>query len=771
MEIKRHLAVAEAPKHCVDNYRAIFESAAESIIIWNEAGRILEVNPSACTCFGYSREELTTMQINHLDSREEAQYITERIKTLLEHGHALYVAIQRHKDETLIRMEVNASRIVWDGQIAFCNIYRHLSERKQNNVLIGESETRLRAITNSTKDAIVMMGEKGLVSFWNPAAERIFGYAAYEAVGRNLHTLLAPSRYHKAHAAAFRQFQQTGEGKAIDTTLELEACHWDGHEISIELSLSKLHVQGAWHTIGIIRDITERKKAEEELRESEERFRTLHDASFGGILIHDQGLIIDCNQGLSEISGYTMDELIGMDGLQLIAPDWRSMVMEKIRSGYGAAYDVEGLRKDGTTYPLSIRGSNIPYKGREVRVTELRDITTRKIVEEKHKQLEAQLMQAQKMEAIGTLAGGVAHDLNNILCGIVSYPEMLLLNIPEDSPLRKPLLTVQKSGEKATKIVQDLLTMARRGVSIAEVVNINEIIAEQLKSPEMTQLQTFHPNVKVISKLEPDLLNVKGSPIHLAKSIMNLIFNAAEAMQDGGEVTISTSNLYLDSPVRGYEHIEKGDFVKVTVFDTGTGMSKEEIEKIFEPFYTKKTMGRSGTGLGMTVVWGTVKDHRGYIDIQSSEGQGSTFALYLPVTRETLKESDIETPIEEYKGKGESILIIDDIEEQREIATAILKNLDYSVASASSGEEALEYLKNNSADLLILDMIMGPGMDGLKTYKCILEQTSRQKAVIVSGYSRTEQVKELQKLGAEQYIKKPYTMKKIGFAVKKELGE
>jgi CheY-like chemotaxis protein len=238
--------------------------------------------------------------------------------------------------------------------------------------------------------------------------------------------------------------------------------------------------------------------------------------------------------------------------------------------------------------------------------------------------------------------------------------------------------------------------------------------------------------------------------------------------QEPGEIT--SRNRYLDAPLKGYEEIEQGEYAEISVSDMGMGMSKQDIENIFEPFYTKKQMGRSGTGLGMSVVWGTVKDHRGYIDINSIEGKGTTFTLFSPATREALKPDSNSVPIDEYKGSGESILVIDDVEEQREIASTILTKLDYAVASVSSGEEAIEYMKNNSPDLLIIDMIMDPGIDGLDTYKKIIEFHPNQKAIIASGFFRTDRIGQLQKMGAGQYIKKPYTLAKIGSAVKEELG-
>ncbi|UCD81885.1 MAG: response regulator, partial [Desulfobacterales bacterium] len=220
----------------------------------------------------------------------------------------------------------------------------------------------------------------------------------------------------------------------------------------------------------------------------------------------------------------------------------------------------------------------------------------------------------------------------------------------------------------------------------------------------------------------------------------------------------------------GYDEIEEGDYVLLKIPDSGIGIRPEDKERIFEPFYTKKVMGRSGTGLGMAVVWGTVKDHKGYIDIQSVEGEGTTFTLYYPVTRESLHDDQSNVAAVASNGNGETILVVDDVEQQRQIATLMLSKLGYCVNSVPSGEEAVEYIKNNSVDLIVLDMIMDPGIDGLETYKKILGYKPDQKAIIASGFSETWRVKEAQRLGAGEYVKKPYTIDKIGQAVAAELG-
>jgi signal transduction histidine kinase/CheY-like chemotaxis protein len=401
----------------------------------------------------------------------------------------------------------------------------------------------------------------------------------------------------------------------------------------------------------------------------------------------------------------------------------------------------------------------------------LRDeINAHQRAQQQKEELEGHLQRAQKMESLGTLAGGVAHDLNNILSGVVSYPELLLTEVPEESPFRDALVLIKNSGEKAAAIVQDLLTLARRGVSVSTVVNLNSIIEDYFKSPEFLKLKTFHPNVECKVELKDGLHNIVGSPVHLSKTIMNLVSNAAEAMPDGGTITVSSEDTEIDLPVKGYPDLKNGNYSLITISDTGVGIAPEEIERIFEPFYTKKVMGRSGTGLGMAVVWGTVHDHNGYIDIKSTQGKGTTFLLYFPSTDQSIEIEKEQISMDRYKGNGESILVVDDVREQCNIAHKILTKLGYSVTTSSSGEEAVKYMQNHSADLIILDMIMDPGIDGLETYRRIIEYHPGQKSIVASGFSETGRVEEIQRLGAGEYIRKPYSIEKIGLAVRNALA-
>ena len=509
--------------------------------------------------------------------------------------------------------------------------------------------------------------------------------------------------------------------------------------------------------------------------QKKKNYQALFEAAPDGVEVLDaRGNIVDCNKTQAILLGYSHEELIGNHTMEFFCDGSESLFEDRMRNLKESGYfegEIELVGKDGTVIPVWRKGSAIYDQGGKFvgYVVYNRDLSDRKRIAAEKEKLESKLKQAQKMEAIGALAGGVAHDLNNVLGGLVSYPDLLLMQLSDDSPLRKPILTIQRSGKKAAAIVQDLLTLARRGVTVEEVVNLNDIVSDHFRTPEHEKIQAIHPHVRFEINLEDNLLDIVGSPVHLSKTVMNLLSNASEAMTDRGKIAISTESRYVDQPIPGYDTVREGEYATLTVSDEGAGMSEEDRKRIFEPFYTKKVMGRSGTGLGMAVVWGAVKDHNGYIDIESLEGKGTTITIYFPATRRGTQKAKTPIPIEAYRGKGETILVVDDVEEQREIASAMLGSLGYAVSSVPSGEEAVAYLKDHAVDLLLLDMIMDPGIDGLETYKRILKIHPHQKALIASGFSETSRVKKAQGLGVGAYIKKPFVVEQIGRAVRHEL--
>jgi two-component system cell cycle sensor histidine kinase/response regulator CckA len=520
----------------------------------------------------------------------------------------------------------------------------------------------------------------------------------------------------------------------------------------------------------LLREIQARKETQQSLELTQFLINHFSDPIF---IIQQDARIQFANIAASRRLGYSLETLVTMTlfdiDANIPADAWPSFWRE-LRKQETVLMESLYETKTGELFPVDIRANYYKLGRQEYNFTVVRDISEHKQARIEKNLLEKRLRRALKMEAIGTLAGGVAHDLNNVLSGLVSYPEVILMTLPEDSDFRAPMETIRQSGQKAAEIVQDLLTLARRGVAQFKPVNMNAVITDYLVSPELKEAIKNNPDNRIRTDLAPDLLNIMGSEVHLSKTIMNLVINALEAMPDGGACTLSTQNRYVDQTLQDYDDVQEGDYVLVEISDTGHGMSEEDKERIFEPFYTKKTMGKSGTGLGMTVVWSTIKDHDGFIGINSEPDSGTVFKLFFPATRKQLDEDETRFVLDHHKGDGETILVVDDVLEQRQIAAAILEKLGYEAVTVAGGEEAVAYLKKHTVALVVLDMIMDPGIDGLETYRRIIDIHPGQNAIIVSGFSESARVKALQRLGAGQYVRKPYTVEKLAETVKTALS-
>ncbi len=508
--------------------------------------------------------------------------------------------------------------------------------------------------------------------------------------------------------------------------------------------------------------ITKRKMAETALQESEERYRGIFNNSITAVYVFDKEKnFIDSNQAGLDLLGYSRKELLNMTIADVDAdPDAVIPVHNQLLGGGGISnYEHQLLSKDGKI--ITVLNNSNPMTGVDGSVNGIQstliDITD-------FKQLEKQLQQAQKMEAIGLLAGGVAHDLNNILSGLTGYPELLLLKLSEDSDLRQPIEAIKESGERAAAVVADLLTVARGVASTRVAANLNVLVAEYLASPEWYHLHSLHPYIQCNRILAENLPNISCSAVHIKKCIMNLVINAAESIEKSGSIMISTTAVSPDSQWAKENGLQQNEYVILAVTDTGTGISKEDIEHIFEPFYTKKVMGKSGTGLGLAVVWNTIEDHDGKIFVESSE-EGTCFQLYFPVNNEKSSDQVVNNTKEKHTGNNEHILVVDDELQLCDIACQMLQVSGYKVDSVSSGELAVKYLEENSVDLIVMDMLMEPGMNGYQTYKEILKLHPDQKALIVSGFSEGDDVKAALKIGADGFIKKPYSMAQLAQAV------
>lgn len=397
------------------------------------------------------------------------------------------------------------------------------------------------------------------------------------------------------------------------------------------------------------------------------------------------------------------------------------------------------------------------------------NMTDQKRVEETQIKLEKQLRQAQTMKSLGLMAGGVAHDLNNILSGIVGYPDLILNGMSDGKDLRELILAIKNSGERAATVVADLLTIARGAANARERRNLNEIITEFLNSPECKNLKKLYPDIIWENRLDSKMPYISCSPVHINKCIVNLVTNAAEAIAESGAINITTSNQCLTPQAAIKLDMKAGDYSVLEVRDTGKGLPEEEIELIFEPFYTNKVLGRSGTGLGLTVVWNTVNEHGGKIIVES-DSIGTAFKLFFPVAEDQKQSQEENYSIEDFGHQQGHILIVDDDSQILDIASRMLVQLGYTVDSVSSGEQAVEFLNEQSVDLILLDMLMEPGMNGYQTYKKIVIQKPRQKAIITSGFSESTDVKAAVQLGVHGFLKKPYVIEQLGKLVKEALA-
>lgn len=650
-------------------------------------------------------------------------------------------------------------------------VFWEITERKKVEIQVREERKFLRTIIDTIPALIYVKDRDGKFIIANRAQSVFVGATSSEALIGKSDFDFYPKEIADSFAKVEEKIFQTEEPviDLVESFIVKGKKHW--------LSTSKKPLRNLDGTVvglvGVGHDITSSKKIEEKLRESEERYAAVVNQAIEGIYLVDPVTkqILDSNESFQKILGYRAEELHRCLVYDFVIHD-HDEINTIIKSVVDQDSVLVGERKyrikNGRLIDVEESAKMINFGGKKVILIITRDISEKKNAEKERELLKEQLRQAQKFEALGTLAGSVAHDLNNILSGIVGYPELLLTNLPQDSDLRKPLEAIHDSGVRAATVVADLLTIARGVASTKQVCSLNVLVKEFISSPECREIQSLYPDISYRHQLHEDLSDILCSPVHVKKCIMNLVSNATEAMSTKGEICIETLNQYMDVTQAEMNGLDRGTYAVLSVCDTGSGIADIDMKRIFEPFHTRKEIGRSGTGLGLTVVWNTMNDHGGTVTVKSNK-DGSCFSLFFPHCKKAAGSKIEQTHVVQKTNKNAHILVIDDEPLLREISSKMLEALGYTVDTVASGELAIQFVKNTSVDLLVIDMLMEPGMNGRRTFEEIQKTHPDIKALIASGFSNNEDVQATLQHGAKGFIQKPYSMEKLGLAVKKAL--
>ena len=757
-----------------ENYRSIFEHAVEGIFQSSPEGRFLTVNPAMARILGYdSPEELVedVADISHqIYVHREDRVKSNAVEKAQGFLHGFEFEAYR-KDGERIWLSLNRRVIRDDNGI---EMYREgsvedISERKQAEEGLRESEARKRAILESALDCIVTMDHAGLVVDWNPAAERTFGLMRADAIGKEMADLIIPPRFREQHRSGLAHYNTTGQGPVLGNRLELSALRADGSEFPIELAITRIESEGLPMFTGYIRDITERKRAEQELSNSEERYRDLVENAHDIIYSHDlEGNYTSMNKAGSLITGYTVQEVLKLNLSQTVAPEYlpsaREMLKRKLAGDLVTAYEMEILAKDGHRITVEANTKLVFQDGVPVGVQGIaRDVTARK-------QLEEQLRQSQKMEAIGQLAGGVAHDFNNLLTAINGYSSLALQRLEDGHPIRSYLEEVKKAGDRAANLTRQLLAFGRKQILQPLPINLNDVINDMTKMLR----RLIGEDVVLTAKLDPALKRIKADPGQIEQVLVNLVVNARDAMPQGGNLTIETAMVELEEEYAG-KHLDvvPGRYAILAVSDTGTGMDEATQARIFDPFFTTKEKGK-GTGLGLSTVYGIVKQSGGNIWVYSEPGHGTTFRVYLPQSETASQKTDAKVVELAPPAGSEIILLVEDEDVVRGLAQKILEYSGYKVLAASRGEEAIRLAQEGTEpiNLLLTDVVM-PGISGKEVADRVLELLPGLKVVFMSGYT-DEAIVHHGVLDANvEFIQKPFTpaalLKKVRAVLDSEL--
>jgi len=729
-------------------FRATFEQAAVGIVQVTRDGKLLRVNQRFCDLLGYTQAELlskTVQEITHPEDREPGRDHMNRLWA----GEIQAATIERlylRKDGSSVSGNLTAS-IVRDGlanPLYFIAVIEDTTERKRAEEAVQESEKRFRAIFEHAAVGIAQVALDGKWMTTNPRFCDIVGYTQAELRERTFLDLTHPDDRQASHAG--RAMLLTGEREAI--TMEKRYLRKDGSPVwtLVSVSVSKDAFGDPEFFLTVIEDIAERKRAEEALV----RLATAVEQAAESIVITDpEGIILYVNPAFEFTTGYSRDEVIGQHSRLLNSGKQDSTfygdLWATIKRGDVWTGHFINRKKDGTVYEEEATIS--PVRDTSGNITNFvavkRDVT-------KEVGLEKQLIQSQKMEAIGTLAGGIAHDFNNLLTAIVGYSQLAMGKLGQEHALRSDIVEIEKAGQRAATLTSQLLAFSRKQVFQFKTLDLNALVTDLQKMLK----RMIGEDIEIVALLNLELWSIRADPGQLQQVIMNLVVNARDAMPNGGKLTIETDNVDLDSE---YD-LAQGPYVMISISDTGCGMDMETRSHIFEPFFTTKELGR-GTGLGLSTVYGIVKQSGGSIWVDSEPDHGTTFKVFLPRVSDPVEEPEGANTPATVPGGTETLLLVEDEASVRELTARVLKERGYHVLDAANGPDALRLMANrppNDIQLLITDVVM-PKMGGPDLAARLARSQDDLKVLFISGYTDKAIARDGVLVEGTPFLQKPFT--------------
>lgn len=752
-DIKSRLKKDKEVKEQEEHFRHIIDHANDLIYNTDKKGNITFFNPTAVKIMRRSEEEL--IGINYLelirkDYKKKAEdFYGAQMKEVTPNTYFEFPAVRGDGSE--IWLGQNVQPIIKNGKLkGFQAFARDVTDRKRTEIALKESERRYRAIFEDSRDVIYITGPDGYFIEINQSGLDLFGYTRDEIMKINARDIYL-------HPEDREDFVRELERNGYVLDYELKLKRRDGTSIDCLLS-STIRPSSDGKVLryqGIIRDITEHKKAEEALLETERRFRELlENLKMIAVLLDLEGKIVFCNDFVSELTGHDKAELLGKNWFDIFVPEderemRRTEFRDNIKSGtIPIHHENVIITKENKRRNISWTNTTLKDSGGNVFGTASigSDMTDRLKAEE-------QLRHAQRMEVIGKLAGGIAHDFNNALTPILALSQMHLSRLSDDDPVKKALSTINKSATRATKLTSRLMAFGRKQVLEPHVLNINTTL---MSIGDLLQ-RSVGDDVRLKIKPGAGLWNVKADPIQMEQVLLNLAINAKDALGSSGQVTINTENYTLNRSSSKYSlDLDPGEYVLISVIDDGPGIEDEIKQYIFEPFFTTKEMGQ-GTGLGLSVAYGIIKQHDGEIICESQVGSGTTFKIFLPRVDKPVEEVKHEEVQEDQRGE-ETILLVEDDDEVREVLREILKDIGYLVIEAADGKQATKISKkfNNEIHLLLTDLIL-PGLNGRELSEKLAEKRSDMKVLFISGYSEDVIAKHGILDEGLSFLQKPFT--------------